>query len=101
MTWPWVIVLAAGAYGFKLLGVSVATTSLMARWEPVTRHIPVALFVGLVVVLTLDGGRQITVDARLAGVAAGGLVAIRRGPFVAVVAVAMAVTAAIRAVSSM
>lgn len=101
MTWPWIVGLAAGAYAAKLLGVSVGTTALIGRWEPVTRHLPVALFTGLIVVLTFDGGGFLTVDARLAGVAAGAVVALRRGPFVAVVVVAMVVTAGIRAVSSL
>lgn len=97
MSWPWIIALAVGAYGFKLLGVSAG--SALRRWESLTRLLPVALFTGLIVVLTFDGGQTITFDARLAGIAAGGIVAWRRGPFAVVIAVAMLVTAGVRALS--
>ncbi|MEM9465681.1 MAG: AzlD domain-containing protein [Actinomycetota bacterium] len=99
MSWTVIIVLVVGAYGLKVLGVlglgreggTVAT-----RFEPLTALIPAALFAALVAVQTLADGEALVLDARVWGVAAGGVAVWRRAPFVAVVVIAMAVTAFVR-----
>ena len=108
MSWPAIAVLVLGAYGFKALGVfglsrlgaggdvADASTGLL-RWFPILAAlIPAALFAALIAVQTLEAGGALQVDARLAGVTASGVAVWRKAPFIAAIAVAMAVTALIR-----
>lgn len=100
MSWAALLALAGGAYGFKaagaFLGGRVAVSHGPAPWLAL---LPPALLAALVTVQTIGGDRAIELDARLAGVAVGGVAAYRRAPFVVVLVVAAAVTAGIRAVS--
>lgn len=110
MSWLAIAGLVVGAYGFKALGTfglarlnreRMVTADLRPRgplsWFPVLAGlIPAALFAALVAVQTLEADGSLQIDARLAGVGAGAVAAWRRAPFVAVIVVAMAVTAAIR-----
>jgi branched-subunit amino acid transport protein len=59
--------------------------------------LPVAVFAALVVAETFGEGGELTVDARAAGVGAAAVAAWRDSTFLVVVGVAMAVTAAVRA----
>lgn len=98
MSWMAIVVLAAGAYGLKLLGVTVlGEGETAARLRPITALVPAALFTGLVVALSFDPGGAVT-PSRLAGVAVAGLAAWRKAPFIVVVLAAMATTALVRAV---
>jgi branched chain amino acid efflux pump len=56
-----------------------------------------ALLAALVAINTFANGHDLTIDARLVGVAAGAVAAWRRAPALLVVVLAAAVTAAIRA----
>jgi hypothetical protein len=56
-----------------------------------------ALLAALVAINTFANGRDLAIDARLAGVAAGGVAAWRRAPALLVVVLAAAVTATVRA----
>lgn len=99
MSWGVIVVLVVGAYGLKALGVlglGGASEAATARFEPLTALIPAALFAALVAVQTLGDGESLVVDARVWGVAAGAVAVWRRAPFVAVVVIAMAVTAFVR-----
>ena len=97
MSWPSILILAAGAYGLKLLGVMVLGSGPTAsRLRPLTTLVPAALFAGLIVALTLESPDGLPV-ARLAGVAVAAVAAWRKLPFVMVVAAAMVTTALIRA----
>lgn len=105
MSWPAIVVLAAGAYGCKLFGHVVlarlggddAATTGALRWFPdLAALIPAALFAALIAVQTFGADEALVVDARAAGVAAGAVAVWRKAPFVVVVVLAMAVTAAIR-----
>ncbi|HYU83534.1 MAG TPA: AzlD domain-containing protein [Kribbellaceae bacterium] len=95
----WVAVLAAGAgcYLLKLLGLSIPHGVLE---KPVVRRIaallPVALLAALVGVQTFGSGRALTVDARLAGLAAAVTALLLRAPFLVVVLAAAATTALLR-----
>jgi branched-subunit amino acid transport protein len=60
---------------------------------------PAALLAALVAVQTLTHQGDLTLDARVPGVAAAAVAAWRGAPFLLVVAVAMAVTATARAAS--
>ena len=100
MSWWAIAALAAGAYAFKALGlVVVGARAEGAAWIRITRLIPPALFAALIAVQTLDGGERLMLDARIAGVAAAAVAVWRRLPFAAVLVVAMAVTAGLRAVA--
>lgn len=98
MTWTLVLVLAAGAYACKALGLVVIGAR---RLPPVVDRclalIPAALISALVVKDTLSTGQDIVVDARLAGIAAAVLVTWRRAPLVVVIVTGAAVTALVRA----
>ncbi|MDG2428045.1 MAG: hypothetical protein P8M16_06415 [Acidimicrobiales bacterium] len=95
MSWMAILVLSAGCYLAKLLGV-LAGHRFATRLEPVTLLLPAALFAGIVVLMTLADGTNLVVDARLAGVVVAAVAVSCRAPFVLVVGLAMLVTGGIR-----
>jgi branched-subunit amino acid transport protein len=100
VSWTAIAVLALGAYAFKATGLLVlGGRGVPARAQPLVALIPAALFSALIVQQTVVANGDLVLDARLAGVAAGAIAVWRRAPFVAVVLVAMATTAAVRAIS--
>jgi branched-subunit amino acid transport protein AzlD len=100
VSWATLAVLVVGAYGFKVLGLfAFDARPPSPRVLDVLRLLPAALLGALIVVQTFAVGESLQIDARAAGVAAGGFAAWRRAPFVVVLVVAAGVTAAIRAVS--
>ncbi len=96
MSWTAITILAAGAFGFKALGVLWAPPRDRGRYAGL---IPAALFAGLIVVLVFDNDGAIAIDARFAGALAAGAAAWRKLSFVAIVLIAMVVTATVRAVA--
>ena len=98
MSWPLMIALVAGSYGFKALGVTTLGGHVERRLGPVVTLLPAALFAALIVVLTFEDAGELVLDARAAGVAAGALAVWRKAPLLVVVVVAMAVTAGLRAI---
>jgi branched-subunit amino acid transport protein len=100
MTWTLVVVLAAGAYACKAIGlVVVGDRPLPAVVRRCLGLIPAALISALVVKDTLTVGRDLVVDARLAGVAVAIVATWRRVPLVAVIAAGAATTALVRLVT--
>lgn len=100
MSWWLVIALAAGAYGFKVLGLIVlGGRRVPDRLERCLALIPAALIAALVVKDTLTIGQHVQVDARAAGVGVAVIAASRRAPLIVVIVLGAAVTAAVRAVS--
>lgn len=96
--WVAMLVLGAGVYGQRLLGmVAVDTSRLAERWHAVLATVPLAIIAAVVALQTATSAGALTVDARLPGLAAGALCAWRRLPLAAVVVVAAAVTAGVRA----
>jgi len=98
--WP-IVALAVGAYAFKAIGLlAFDARPPSPRALRALRLLPPALLGALIVVQTVADGEALTVDARLAGVGVAALVAVtwRRAPFLVVLVVAAAVTAAVRAV---
>lgn len=99
-TWTAIGVTALGCYGVKLLGLSVPA-ALLDR-PLVTRLaalVPVALLAALTALQTFSAdGHRLTVDARAAGLAAAAAALLLRAPFLVIVAVAVVVTAGVRAV---
>lgn len=99
MSWLVVVILVAGSYGFKALGVTALGGLIERRLGAVVTLLPAALFAALIVVLTFEERGELVVDARLAGVAAGALATWRKAPLIVVVLAAMGVTAGLRALS--
>lgn len=100
MSDAWLVIggLAVGTYALKAAGpLLLGGRALPERFERLARLLPAALLAALVVVSTVAGDRAVVVDARLAGVLAAGVALRLRAPFVVVVAVAVVVTAAVRA----
>ena len=95
--WVAILVTAAGCYTLKLAGLSVPDRVLD---RPLVRRVadlmPIALLGALVAVQALSIGREVVVDARLAGLAAAFLALLARAPFLVVVVVAAATTALLR-----
>ena len=98
MSWTAILVLSAGAYLFKLVGL-VAGDRLAVRLAPVASLLPAALFAAIIAVMSVVHGEALGVDGRLVGVAVGAVAVWRRAPFVVVVVAAMAATALLRLVA--
>lgn len=90
--------LSTGTYLLKAAGpVLLGGRQLPPILDALAARVPAALLAALAVVATIGGGDTIHIDARVAGVAAAGVALWRRAPFVVVVFIAVAVTAATRA----
>ena len=98
MTWPAVLVLAAGTYLLRAAGLVLRDrVRVPARVERYIDLGATALLVALVATAALTDGGAFAGWARPAGVAVGALAAWRRLPFVLVVLLAAATTAGLRA----
>lgn len=98
MSWLALFALAAGTYVLKATGpVLLGGRELPPAMARTADLLPPALLAALVAVQGLTADGRWSVDARAAGVAAALVVAARRGSFLAIVAAAMLVTAAVRA----
>jgi branched-subunit amino acid transport protein len=98
MTWTLILLLAAGAYLFKVLGlVIIADRPLPPVLERCLALIPAALIAALVVKDTFSVGQHLQIDARAAGVGAAVVAAWRRSPLILVIVIGAGVTAGVRA----
>lgn len=97
MSWTALLLLGAGAYGFKVLGLVVLGGR---RLPPAVARcvalLPAALLPALIAVQTLSTDQRWTVDARAAGVGAAIVAAWRKAPFPVVIVIGAAVTAVVR-----
>ena len=97
MTWTLVLLLAAGAYGFKVLGLVVlGGRHVPPRLDRCLALVPAALLTALIVKDTFSIGTDLVVDARAAGVGVAALAAWRRAPLAVVIALGAIVTAIVR-----
>lgn len=97
MTITAILLLAAGTYGFRITGPLLHGRFQLG--ERVTRLLSVAaavLLVALVATQALTQGHTFAGWARPAGVLVGGVLAVRRLPFLVVVLGAVATTAGLR-----
>ena len=95
--WLGVGLVIAGAYAWKLLGLSVPQTVLDHRVTiQIAGLIPVALLSALVAVQTLADGTQIVLDARLVGIGVAAILLSLRVPFLLMLIAATASTALFR-----
>ena len=99
MSWPLLILLAAGSYGLKVLGVTALGSVIERRLGSIVALLPASLLAALIVVMTFEEAGRLVLDARFAGVAAGALAAWRKAPLIVVVLTAMAVAAGLRALA--
>ena len=100
MSRVWLVVLAVGlaTVAIKAAGpVLLGGRALPPRMAAVIALLAPALLAALVAINTFGGERALTVDARLAGVAAAGVAIWRRAPLLLVVVLAATVTALVRA----
>ena len=99
--WVAIAVTAVGCYLVKLLGLSVPAAVVE---RPGVRRLAALLPTALLAALTAEQtfgatGGTLVVDAPAAGLAAAAVALLLRAPFLVVVAVAVAVTAAVRALT--
>lgn len=98
MSWVFVLLLAATAYGFKVLGlVLVGDRSLPPVLDRCLALIPAALIAAIIVKDTFSIGQQLQLDARAAGVGVAVIAAWRRAPLAVVIVLGAAATALVRA----
>jgi branched-subunit amino acid transport protein len=91
---------AIGVYALKSAAPLVLGGRPLPRWlDQLANVAPAALLAALVVASTLADGRRLAVDARLAGVVVAGLALWRKAGFIVTVLLAVATTAAVRALS--
>lgn len=97
MIWGAIIVASVGCYLFKLAGLSIPGELLeRPALSRIAALLPVALLAALVATGTFADGSELTVDARLVGLAAAVVALVLRAPFLVVVIVAAAATALTR-----
>ena len=97
MTWTLVLLLAAAAYSFKVLGlIVIGRRQLPGPLERCLALIPAALIAALIVNDTFGDGKDLVIDARAAGVVAAALTAWRRAPLIVVIVTGAVVTATVR-----
>ncbi|MEI8237909.1 MAG: AzlD domain-containing protein [Actinomycetota bacterium] len=100
MSWTFVIVLAATAYAFKVLGlVVIGDRRLPPVLDRCLALIPAALIAAIVVKDTFSVGQHLQIDARAAGVGAAVIAAWRRAPLIVVIIIGAAATAGVRALA--
>ncbi len=98
--WATVLAVGAGTVVLKSVGpVGVAGKELPSRAAGLLAMVAPAILAALVVSETFAHGRSLVLDARLAGVAAGGVAATLRAPLWTVVLVGALATAAVRLIS--
>jgi branched-subunit amino acid transport protein len=97
--WTVVAVVGAGTMLFKAAGpVFLGRRPLPPRVNAVVALVAPVMLTALVVTQTFGGDEEIVLDARIPGVAAGAVAALRGAPVVAAMAVAALVTAVARLV---
>jgi branched-subunit amino acid transport protein len=97
VSWLVIGVVGAVTMAFKASGpVLLGRRALPPRVSAVVEVLAPAMLAALVVTQTVGGDRELVFDARLAGVAAGGVAVWLRAPLVGVMAVAGATAALIR-----
>ncbi len=100
MIWTAVLLGALGCYVMKFAGLSVPDRLLEDdRVQKVAALLPVALLAALAVTQTFSEGHRLVLDARAAGLGVALVALLLRAPFLLVVAIAAATTAALRLIS--
>ena len=97
MTWLVIAVVGVVTILFKASGpVLLGTRQLPPRVNALVEVLAPAMLAALVVTQTVGGDREIVLDERLAGIAAGAVAIRLRAPLIVVMIVAAAIAALIR-----
>ena len=97
MSWTFIFLLAACAYGLKLLGaVVIGQREMPLALQRCLLLIPAALLAGLIAKDTFTTGQSYAIDARAAGLAVAVLATWRKLPFAVVIVAGVGATALIR-----
>ena len=97
MTWVVIAIVGAGTILFKATGpVLLGSRELPPRLAAVVEVLAPAMLAALVVTQTVGGDRELVLDERLVGLAAGGVAVWLRAPLLAVMVVAAAAAALVR-----
>mgnify|MGYP000238482732 FL=1 len=97
MTWTLIILLAVGAYAFKVTGLIIlGGRSLPPVFERCLGLIPAAIITALVMKDTFTVGQDLTLDARALGIAVAVISAWKRAPLIVVIVLGAAATAIVR-----
>ena len=97
MSWTFIFLLAACAYGLKLLGaVVIGQREMPLALQRCLLLIPAALLAGLIAKDTFTTGQSYAIDARAAGLAVAVLATWRKLPFAVVIIAGVGTTALIR-----
>ena len=97
MTWSLIILLAVGAYAFKVTGLIIlGGRSLPPVFERCLGLIPAAIITALVIKDTFTVGQDLTLDARALGIAVAVIAAWKRAPLIVVIVLGATVTALVR-----
>ena len=97
MTWTLIILLAVGAYAFKVTGLIIlGGRSLPPVFERCLGLIPAAIITALVMKDTFTVGQDLALDARALGIAVAVIAAWRRAPLIVVIVLGATVTALVR-----
>ena len=99
MSWAAILVLAAGAYGFKLAGTLVGNRIANPLLRRAISLIPPALFSAVIVLQTFERDNELVLDARVVGLAVALVAAWRKVPFIGIIVLAMASTALVRLIA--
>ena len=99
--WLTIALVTVGTFFIKGTGPLLVGHRQLPLWtRGVIALLAPALLTALVVVETVGGDREIVLDARLAGMAAAVIALVLRAPMIAVILIAVAVTAGARAVGA-
>jgi branched-subunit amino acid transport protein len=91
------VVMTVGTFALKAAGpVVLGERPLPLRVQRVIGLLPAALLAALTIVSTVGDGRSVVFDARIVGLLVAGVALWRRAPFVVVIVLASAATAAAR-----
>lgn len=94
------VALASGTFLLKSAGpLLLGSRRLPNGVQSVVDLLPAALLASLAIVSTIGDQRSLVLDARVAGLVVAGIALWRRAPFVLVIVLASAATAAVRLVS--
>ena len=97
MAWTLIILLALGAYAFKVTGLIIlGGRSLPPVFERCLGLIPAAIITALVMKDTFTVGQDLTLDARALGIAVAVVAAWKRAPLIVVIVLGAAATAIVR-----
>jgi uncharacterized membrane protein len=93
-----ILVLAAGTLAMKALGpLASAGRELPPRLQQLVELLPAALLAALVANQTFADGAEMSVDARIVGLAVAAVAVALRAPFILVVVLGAGATALVRA----